>query len=144
MAFLARISAAVALAALLLVPARASETAGVRVKGEKPLMLTGGAEVQLADYLVPGKTTVFDFFSEYCPPCRFLSPFMEKLHAARPDLAVVKVNINRAGTQGIDWGSPVARQYHLERVPFFRIYGPDGKLVSEGDAAYRTVVGWLQ
>jgi hypothetical protein len=53
----------------------------------------------------------------------------------RPDIAVRIVDINRPAVQGIDWHSPVAKQYHVRWVPFFRVYGSDGKLVLEGHAA---------
>ncbi len=135
--FLALISTA----ALTLTAARAEE---VHTKGATPPHISHGATITLADYLVPGKTTVFDFYSEYCPPCRAIAPKLEKLHAERADLAVVKVDINRAGVKGIDWQSPVARQYNLHSIPHFKIFGPDGKLQAEGDAAYETVLGWVK
>ncbi|HMD61795.1 MAG TPA: thioredoxin family protein [Opitutaceae bacterium] len=135
----------VALAAALALPAAlfASDAKGNHTKGPKPFVLTGGEEMKLSDYLVTGKTTVFDFFSEYCPPCRAIAPHMEKLHETRDDIAVVKVDINRPDVRGIDWKSPVAQQYGLESIPYFKIFGPDGKLKAEGDPAYDIVNGWL-
>lgn len=135
-----------ALAAVLSLPASlsADDSREVHSKGAKPLILSGGQEMKLSDYLVPGKTTVFDFFSEYCPPCRAIAPHMERLHETHADIAVVKVDINRPDTHGIDWNSPVARQYHLESIPHFKVYGPDGKLKAEGDPAYDLVVSWMQ
>ena len=112
-------------------------------KGAKPLHISEGQEVKLSDYLVPGKTTIFDFYSKYCPPCRAISPRLEKLHAAHEDIAVVKVDINRPGVEGIDWDSPVARQYGLRSIPHFKVFGPDGKLRAEGDPAYEMVAGML-
>jgi thiol-disulfide isomerase/thioredoxin len=109
--------------------------------GEK--IIGYGAEVNLKDHLVSGKTVIFDFFSEYCPPCRRISPLLAKLDDKRHDLVVIKVDINRKGVTGIDWGSPVARQYNLQGIPYFKIYSPDGKLSAEGDAAYEQVLGLL-
>jgi hypothetical protein len=51
----------------------------------------------------------------------------------------VKVDINRPDVRGIDWRSPVARQYELNSIPHFKVYGPDGKLQVEGDEAYAVV-----
>ncbi len=130
--------------ALALTLASACRVKEVHTKGPAPLHISHGAKITLANYLVSGKTTVFDFYSEYCPPCRAISPKLEKLHAERADLAVVKVDINRAGVKGIDWRSPVARQYDLQSIPHFKIFGPDGKLQAEGDAAYETVLGWVK
>ena len=115
-----------------------------RTKAAKPEHISYGKEVKITDYLVPGKTTVFDFTSQYCPPCRAVAPLLEKLHETRGDVAVVKVDINRPETKGIDWDSPVARQYKLESVPNFKVYGPDGKLVAEGKPASKLVYSWLK
>jgi len=98
-----------------------------------------GEEVTLADHLVRGQTTIFDFFSEYCPPCRQISPLLEQLDKARSDLTVVKVDINRPGVAGIDWQSPVVRQYDLRSVPHFKVFAPDGSLQAEGPAGYAVV-----
>jgi len=138
-----RIPSAAAIALFLLVPS-ISLADPVHVKGDAPLTISHGETIKLEDYLVPGKTTVFDFYSQYCPPCRALSPHMEKLHHDRPDVAVVEIDINQPGVKGIDWQSPVARQFGLQSIPDLRVYGPDGKLVADGDAARDLVTGWMQ
>lgn len=113
-------------------------------KGATPEKIAHGSEVAITDHLVDGKITIFDFTSEYCPPCRRVSPMLDALHARRDDVAVVKVDINRPETRGIDWDSPVARQYKLRSVPHFKVYGADGKLMAEGDQAAEMVYGWLE
>lgn len=113
-------------------------------KGDTPDKIAHGEQVEIKDHLVPGKITVFDFTSEYCPPCRKISPLLDELHARRDDLAVVKIDINRPDTKGIDWKSPVARQYSLNSIPHFKVYGADGKLMAEGDAAFEMVAGWIE
>jgi thiol-disulfide isomerase/thioredoxin len=133
------------LAALLLIvgPVLLS-AAEVHQKGIKPLIISNGKKVTLADYLVPGKTTIFDFYSEYCPTCRAIAPDMEILHANRADIAVVFVNVNRPGVNVIDWQSPVVKQYDLPSTPQLKVFGPDGKLVAEGKPAYQMVTGWFK
>ena len=37
----------------------------------------------------------------------------------------------------IDWDSPVAREFGLQSIPRFKIYGPDGKLMAEDTADER-------
>jgi thiol-disulfide isomerase/thioredoxin len=103
-----------------------------------------GDEITLADHLFAGKTTIVDFYSEYCPPCVSIGPVLEKLVEGREDLAIVKVDINRPGRQGIDWESPAAQQFKLRSIPHFQIYGPDGGLVAEGDQAVQMLIGWTQ
>jgi thiol-disulfide isomerase/thioredoxin len=124
--------------------AAVAATDAARTKPAKPEKIAHGEEVKITDYLVPGKTTIFDFTSEYCPPCRAISPKLDQLHASRDDIVVVKVDINRPGKKGIDWKSPVAQQYELKSVPNFKVYGPDGKLISEGKEASKLVYGWLE
>ncbi|MDO8541241.1 MAG: thioredoxin family protein [Opitutaceae bacterium] len=117
-------------------------------KTAKPLHVSFGQPVKLADYLVPGKTVVFDFYSDYCPPCVRVAPALEKLHAKRADIVVVKVDINRPGMKGIDWKSPVAAQFGLRSIPHFKVYGPDGKLLAEdgmqSSKAREMVMRWVE
>ena len=113
-------------------------------KEAKPQRISMGKEVALSDYLVAGKTVIFDFNSEYCPPCRAIAPYLEKLNAAGKGVVVVSVDINRPGVKGIDWASPVAKQYGMESIPHFKIYGPDGNLVAEGEKASDKVIEMLQ
>lgn len=120
---------------LLVNAARADDT---------PERIAFGEEVDISDYLVPGKTVIFDFTSHFCPPCERISPFLHKLHAARDDIVVVEVDINRKDVRGIDWQSPVAKQYGMNSIPHFKIYGPDGKLTAEGEKAYKMVIDWIQ
>jgi thiol-disulfide isomerase/thioredoxin len=117
--------------------ATSASAAGTHVKGEKPLRISQGAEVNLADFLVPGKFTIFDFTSEYCPPCRGYTEPLYLLHQKRDTVAVVKVDINRSEIHKIDWDSPVARQYGMQSIPHFKIYGPDGKLIAEDTTGER-------
>jgi thiol-disulfide isomerase/thioredoxin len=59
--------------------------ADTNTKGEKPRRVAFGETINLADYVVPGKTTVFDFTSHYCPPCEAIAPDLDRLHAKRAD-----------------------------------------------------------
>jgi thiol-disulfide isomerase/thioredoxin len=94
--------------------------------------------------LVQGKTTLIDFYSPFCPPCVQLAPLMARLAEKRPDLAVIKVNINRPEVKGIDWRSPLAQQYQIRQVPYFMVFSPKGKLLAQGRDAVETVQRWLQ
>ena len=118
-------------------PASAAATGEIQVIG-------AGERVDISKYIVKGKTTIFDFFSEYCGPCVQVAPRLEALHKQRDDVVVVKVDINRPGHQGIDWKSPVAQQYGMNSIPHFKVFGPDGKLQAEGKAASGIVYGMLR
>jgi thiol-disulfide isomerase/thioredoxin len=99
-----------------------------------------GAEMEIETYLQKGKTNIVDFYSDFCPPCRKISPLLQKLGRKRQDLAILPVDINRKGVKGIDWSSPLARQYELASVPYFRIYDGDGNLVKEGQEAWPQIL----
>lgn len=108
-------------------------------KGAEPAVIARGETIDLPTQLVAGKTTVVDFTSKYCPPCRAYDEPLKKLHAANAAVAVVKVDINRPDVERIDWKSPVAQQFGLKSIPHFKVFGPDGKLVAEGQEARRLV-----
>lgn len=104
-----------------------------------------GEQVDIRQHVVAGKVTIVDFWSKYCPPCEALRPLLEQLAVARAkDLVVVKVDINRPGHEGIDWQSPVARQYGLNSIPHIKIFGTNGQLAAEGDQARTLVMQWIQ
>ena len=66
-----------------------------------------GSAMALQTLPVPGKTTLVDFYSPFCPPCMHLAPFLKKLAQKRRDLEIIELNINRPEVQGrIDWQSP--------------------------------------
>ncbi len=135
----------VVLSALSAVVAFSDPASDTHVKPAEPPRIAMGERVDISNYLVPGKTTIFDFTSQFCPPCRAIAPSVEKLHKKRSDLAFVSVDINRPTVKtGIDWASPVAKQYELESIPHFRIYGPDGKLIATGDEARAMVNRWIE
>lgn len=134
----------IALLAVLTAAVPALRAADTHTKEAAPRQIAMGQRVSLADYLVPGKTTVFEFYSPHCPDCMAIAPHMARLHATRSDLAVVQVNIDRPGAKRIDWQSPVAREYHIEETPYMIVYGPNGKVRAAGDKAYALVTGWCR
>ena len=107
-------------------------------KTEGLVSITNGEAITLSDYLVPGKTVVFGFVSDYsppcpCEPCHNLGDPLKALHANRDDVVVVKVDINREGVTKVDWNSPVMQKYGLRRLPHFVVFGPDGEVIAEDD-----------
>ena len=128
---------------LLCVAGVAFGSASKPVKGKHPARIAQGSEVALAAHAVPGKLTIFGFTSDFCPPGRMIAPMLDALHEKRDDLAVVAIDINRPDVKGIDWKSPVARQYELRSIPHFKIFDAKGKMIAEGDAAREMVMGWL-
>jgi thiol-disulfide isomerase/thioredoxin len=111
-------------------------------KEESPTPTTShvpGEEVDIAQMVVKGKTTIFDFFSAYCGPCVKISPKLGELDNRREDIVVIKIDINREGIQSIDWESPVVKQYAIKSIPYFIIYDDTGARSHEGSAARQVV-----
>ncbi len=104
----------------------------------------GGETLEIKPFLSRDRTTVIDFYSPYCYPCVQMLPYLEKLASRLPEAVFVRVNINRPEVKGIDWKSPLARQYRLKSVPYYMIFSPQGKLVAEGVAARNMIKEWLQ
>lgn len=90
--------------------------------------ITHGREVEIEDHLVPGKFVLFDFYADWCGPCRGLEPQIRELASRYGDqLAVRKIDI-------INWDSPVSRQFRMSSIPYMILYGPDGEAITAGDA----------
>ena len=65
------------------------------------------------------------------------------LAAANTKIAISRLEIDRPGSTGIDWQSPLARQYNLTSVPHFKVYDASGKLLAEGEPARKLVIKLL-
>lgn len=112
-------------------------------EGNLPSHMIYGS-VNLEEMIVKGKTNIVDLYSKFCPPCVQIAPLLIRLDEKRSDIAIVKININRDGVRGIDWQSPVARQFKLRSIPHFIIVSPSGKLKCKGKKAYKFVLKQLR
>lgn len=129
----------VIIATLMIQQASGGKVADANHAGGSVALYQPGERAELHSLLHNGKTTIFDFYSDYCPPCRKISPRLEELDRKRDDIVVVKININRKNVRGIDWNSPLARQYDLRSIPYFIIYDSSGHLTHKGNAAWQQV-----
>lgn len=100
--------------------------------------------VNLEEMIVSGEMNIVDLYSDYCPPCVQIAPYLKKLDEMREDIVVVKIDINRSGVTGIDWQSPVARQFKLRSIPHFIVVAPSGKIKFQGKKAYEFVLDKLR
>lgn len=76
---------------------------------------------ELASSAVKGKVTVFDFYADWCAPCREVDLHLfKKLDAGEP-IAIRKLNV-------VDWESALAKRYlgEVSGLPFVIVYGKDG------------------
>jgi thiol-disulfide isomerase/thioredoxin len=99
-----------------------------------------GQTIAIDSLARPGKITIVDFSSDYCAPCVGLAMYLIQASKNYPQrYAIRRVNINRPGVVGIDWQSPVSRQYHIDSLPRLVVYD-NGVKVAEGDAAKQWVI----
>lgn len=64
---------------------------------------------------------VVDFWAPWCGPCRMVGPELESLADARPDVKVVKVNV--------DDSPGVASRYGIASIPAITLF-QDGRAVA--------------
>ena len=88
-------------------------------------VISRGRLIDLVDHIEYGKYTVFMFYAEWCAPCKTIKPALEK-HAR---------NLNTFALKEIDvlnWENPLVRYYNLIGLPYYIVYGPEGKFVERG------------
>jgi len=63
-----------------------------------------------------------DFYADWCGPCRALAPIVEELARERPQVRVVKVNV--------DQSPAVAGRYGIESIPTVMVFR-DGRVTAQ-------------
>ena len=66
-----------------------------------------------------------DFWAPWCGPCRVVAPVLEEIASERPDLRIVKLNV--------DENQQTAAQYQVLSIPTLILF--------KGGAPVKTVVG---
>ena len=94
--------------------------------------ISKGEPVDLDANAVKGKYTIYDFYADWCAPCRMLDPQLRSLAAAHDNVAIRKIDI-------VDWTSPVVTQHEVQDLPHMILYGPDGQMMAKGDEVYPIV-----
>ena len=77
-----------------------------------------------AEVLESERPVIVDFWAAWCAPCRVMSPILEELAQERPDLRVVKVDV--------DANQQVAAHYGVMAMPTFMVFrdgAPVGQIV---------------
>lgn len=99
-----------------------------------------GQEFDLRPFLKPKQTTYVYFHSEYCPPCKALMPRYEMLAMkAKPDTRFYTIDVNRPGVEGIDFMSPLARQFQISAIPFILVFDGENLVASGEEGVYKVI-----
>ncbi len=97
-------------------------------KGLDILVIEGGKKINFKEHLAKDRITIFDFYADWCAPCKLYSPRLERLLLEMPGLALRKVDL-------VSWESELAKQltkaYKLPALPFTLIFDDKGKLVAK-------------
>lgn len=95
-------------------------------------VVSRGDTVDLAAVAVKGKYTLYDFYADWCAPCRSLDPQLRELAASHDNVAIRKIDI-------VDWTTPVVAQHQVQALPFMILLDPEGRRVAAGDEVYPAV-----
>jgi thioredoxin 1 len=91
-------------------------------------VINGGKKININDHTSAGKINIFDFYADWCGPCKLFSPKAERLLLTYPNLALRKVDV-------VEWDSEVSKQltkdYRMPALPFVLIFNDRGKLLGK-------------
>ena len=55
-----------------------------------------------------------DFFATWCGPCKILSPLLEQLAEEKPELKILKIDVDEVG--------PLAARYGIQAIPALMLF----------------------
>ena len=92
-------------------------------RGDEPIaVISHGEKLDMNQHLALGRVTVFDFYADWCGPCRGLSPALEEMAKNDPEIALRKIDI-------VNWRTAVAHQFNIYSIPQVKVYDRSGRLV---------------
>ncbi|MDJ0837000.1 MAG: thioredoxin family protein [Acidobacteriota bacterium] len=89
-------------------------------------MIAKGNMVDLDPYIEEGVFTVFDFYADWCPPCKKLNKSlidMKKIYGDR--MVVYKLDI-------VSWESELAQGFKIKDLPYLMVYDKNRLVMKAG------------
>ncbi|MCK5707666.1 MAG: thioredoxin family protein [Candidatus Aureabacteria bacterium] len=94
--------------------------------------ISKGSKVNIKSNTVRGYVVVFDFYADWCGPCKVLGPKLEDLIKKYDDVILRKINID-------NWGSPVAKQHKITSIPSVSVYDKKGHMVGSSTSNFSVI-----
>ena len=89
-------------------------------------VIAHGEVVDLAPHISTGRVTVFDFYADWCAPCKHLDRSLADMKAVYGDrLVIFKLDL-------VSWESALAEHFQIRDLPYLMVYDRQGELMGQG------------
>ena len=130
----------IVLICLLLIQCGPSHSDDVAMTGDVRFQtLATGNVIDLGPHVREGRVTVFDFYADWCPPCKELGKSLEDLKKVYGDrLEVYKLDI-------VSWDSELAQHHGIKDLPYLMVYRENRELLKKGasNQVLPELIQWL-
>lgn len=63
--------------------------------------------------IIKNGTVLVDFYADWCGPCRMLGPVLEQIEKERPELTILKIDVDNFGA--------LAQQFSVHSIPTMKL-----------------------